>query len=120
MKKTIGVLIGGALAAGALIGAGAAQAAPFELIDNPSPHIKPVKDANGNVVLGPDGKPIMKNHNPGPWDLTDDIIKLPIGNIKFTGADSWGQNYGGAMGPKEHENKITGNTSVKRAGNPSE
>ncbi|GAA2536140.1 hypothetical protein GCM10010409_07920 [Mycolicibacterium diernhoferi] len=91
--KFVGVLIGGALAAGALFGAGAAQAAPFELIDNPSPHVKPVKDADGKIIG-------WHNTNPSPWDFTNDVIKLPIGNIKFTGADRWESNYGGSMGPR--------------------
>ena len=97
MKKIVGVLIGGALAAGALFGAGLAQAAPFELdyIDNPTPFV--LKDKNGNVILK-DGKPILTN--PSPWDFTNDVIKLPIGNIKFIGGDKWHQGYQGSKGPR--------------------
>ncbi|WP_395308503.1 hypothetical protein V4U86_24755 [Mycobacterium sp. AMU20-3851] len=101
MKMTVAGLIVGALAVGTLVGAGAAQAAPFEYIDNPSPHVNPIKDATGKIIGWQDTNPTL-------WDFTGDVIKLPGGgSIRFTGKNDWERNYKGRTGPKS-------------AGNPSE
>ncbi|MGU3501361.1 hypothetical protein [Mycobacterium sp. C31M] len=81
MKKTIVGAISGAFAVCALAGAGVAQAAPFDYIDNPSPF----------DILQDDGT--ILDTNPSPWDFANDSIELPFGGrLQIV-------NYDGDFGP---------------------
>lgn len=94
MKKTIAGAIAGAFAVCALAGAGAAQAAPFDYIDNPSPFVVKVKQ--------PDGTFIWVDTNPSPWDFANDAIELPFGGrlqiVDYDG--SFGPGFQGHKGPR--------------------
>lgn len=103
MGKILAGAIAGAFAIGALAGAGAAQAAPFEYVDNPSPFVAP---GPNNTVI---------DTNPSPWDFTGDVIRFLGFETQFISDGTvFGPGYQGVKGPRGAD--LTGPRQAGRPG----